>query len=198
MTILIVALLNGKTKDQWKAWVTNRVKNHVGHATPEALPQLYSQNRLTAFKARRAAEEARGKGGRPELEGDVGSLLFKLIGGREREQPDTDSDESDEMDEPFPFPGVGRNGPVTNSLTKLRLNGGAGRSNLGVGNDEDMASESFTAPPHETTPPLKPLPNGTTMQEKPPQFESLPGSDVAPPAVKAEGLMDTSENPFNG
>lgn len=56
MTILIIALLNGRTEDQWRKWVTDRVKNRVGRVTPEALPQLYSESRLMEFKAKRAAE----------------------------------------------------------------------------------------------------------------------------------------------
>jgi len=200
MTILVVALLNGKTKDQWRAWVTDRVKNRVGHTTPEALPQLYSQNRLMAFKARRAAEEARGKPGRPGPDGDAGSLLYQLLRGS-RPEPDTDSDDSDDMDEPFhTHTGIGgRNGPVTDSFTKLQLNGEAGRSGvLAVDTDEDMATEPFAALTPETHTSLKSPPNGSTMEQKPPQFESLPGSDEASPAVKADGLMDTSESPLKG
>ena len=195
MTILVVALLNGKTKDQWKAWVTERVKNHVGHATPEAIPQLYSQNRLMAFKARRAAEEARGMGARPIPENN----LSKLLGRGPPSPHDTDSDDSDDAGDSLPTFGA-KHGPITNSsLTRLQLNGGAGRSSgLGVNMDQVMTPGSFTAPPRQITTPLKSLLNGTTMEHQPSQFESLPGSDEASPVVKAEGLMDTSENPFEG
>ena len=34
MTILIVALLHGRTKEEWQAWVTDRVKQRYGHYTP--------------------------------------------------------------------------------------------------------------------------------------------------------------------
>lgn len=56
MTIVIIALFNGRTEDQWRKWVSDRVKNRVGRVTPEALPQLYSESRLMAFKAKRAVE----------------------------------------------------------------------------------------------------------------------------------------------
>jgi protein phosphatase 2C family protein 2/3 len=61
MTILIVAILHGRTKEEWYSWVTDRVKQGYGHSTPDALPQLYSQSRMMAFRARRQAEETREK-----------------------------------------------------------------------------------------------------------------------------------------
>ena len=193
MTMLIVALLNHRTKDQWRAWVTDRVKNRVGHATPEALPQIYSATRLTAFNSKRTAAEAREKE-RPRENNSHLRLTPGSLRGR-----DIDSDDSD--DDLFPSSFIGRNGPVMNSFTKLELNGEAGRSGvLELDADEDMTSEPFAAPPHETPTPPKSHPNGTTitMEQKPPQFESLPGPDEAPPVVRAEGLMDTSEDPLKG
>jgi protein phosphatase PTC2/3 len=196
MTILIVAFLHGRTKDQWRTWVTDRVKNHIGHATPEVLPQLYSQSRLMAFKAKRAAEEARGKGPRPER--SPGALLLGFLNQQQERERNIDSD-SDDEDEMFSPRLEEKNSPVTNSLTRLQLNGEAGKSGgLELDLDEDMTSEPFTTPPQEAPAPPKPLPNGTTMEQKPPQFASLPGSDEASPAVKAEGLMDTSEDPLKG
>lgn len=59
MTVLIVALLNGRTKEQWYEWVTDRVKKNYGYQTPRNLPQIYAQSRLMAFKARREAQEER-------------------------------------------------------------------------------------------------------------------------------------------
>ena len=197
MTILIVALLNGRTKDQWRTWVTDRVKTRVGHATPEALPQLYSQSRLMAFKAKRAAEEARGKAPGPGSERSPGSLLLGFLRQGGSSEPDIDSDESDDGDEPFPTRIGSRASPVTNSLTRLQLNGEAGRSGgIGFNLDEDMTPEPFTATSQGAPVSPKPLPNGTTMEQKPPQFASLPGSDEASPAVRAEGLMDVSEDPL--
>jgi len=59
MTIMIVALLHGRTKEEWATWVTDRVKNQYGYETPSTLPQLYAQSRLMSFKVRREAQEAR-------------------------------------------------------------------------------------------------------------------------------------------
>lgn len=259
MTMLVVAILNGKTKEEWSAWVTDRVKNNVGHATPDALPQLYSQSRLMAFKAKRAAEEAREKDRQTRLGGATGTTGFgspgfgitRILGsnggisfhpggniladpsGLMFADDDTDSDDSDDTDDPesrsffshtFGFRrnyGQASTDPANNSLkeqlealeqsrdgktgdssTTPRPNGKAGGSDdIEVNTDQDsLVSEPPTSPPHksETPPPPKPLPNGTTMEQKPHQFTSPPGSDEAPPAVKVEGLMDTSEDPLKG
>ena len=59
MTILIVAILNGRTKEEWSAWVTQRVNDNNGYPTPSSLPTLYSASRLMSFRARREAQERR-------------------------------------------------------------------------------------------------------------------------------------------
>lgn len=59
MTVLIVALLGGRTKEEWYSWVTDRVKQNYGYATPSSLPQIYAQSRLMAFRARRDAQDER-------------------------------------------------------------------------------------------------------------------------------------------
>ena len=51
MTIIIVALTHGRSKEEWYDWIANRVKENYGYETPSALPQLYTQSRLTAFRA---------------------------------------------------------------------------------------------------------------------------------------------------
>jgi protein phosphatase PTC2/3 len=59
MTILIVAILNGRTKEEWYAWITDRVKKSYGYDTPSTPPQLYSEYRINAYRARKAAMDAR-------------------------------------------------------------------------------------------------------------------------------------------
>ncbi|KAI3607710.1 protein phosphatase 2c ptc3 [Moniliophthora roreri] len=59
MTVLIAAILHGRTKEEWYAWITDRVKNGYGYNTPSTIPQLYATSRLMSFKARREAQEAR-------------------------------------------------------------------------------------------------------------------------------------------
>ncbi|KAI0648068.1 PP2C-domain-containing protein [Trametes meyenii] len=59
MTIMIVALLHGRTEEDWYSWIADRVKNKYGYQTPETLPQLYSTNRLMSFKVKREAYDQR-------------------------------------------------------------------------------------------------------------------------------------------
>lgn len=61
MTILIVAITHGRTKEEWYKWVTERVQSGVGYETPDYVPQLYSQSRLMSFRARQEAMEARNR-----------------------------------------------------------------------------------------------------------------------------------------
>lgn len=58
MTVLIVALTHGRTKEEWYEWVKRRVRNEYGYKTPGAPPQLYAESRLLSFRARREAQEA--------------------------------------------------------------------------------------------------------------------------------------------
>ncbi len=59
MTVLIVAITHGRSKEEWYEWIKDRVKTEHGYVTPSTLPQLYSQSRLLSYKARREAQEAR-------------------------------------------------------------------------------------------------------------------------------------------
>lgn len=58
MTILIVAILNGKTEEEWYAMIKDRVEKKCGYNTPEAPPQIYSAARLMSWRTRRANLEA--------------------------------------------------------------------------------------------------------------------------------------------
>lgn len=59
MTVLIVAILGGRTKEEWYSWVTDRVKQKYGYETPNTLPQIYAQSRIMAFKSRQTAQAER-------------------------------------------------------------------------------------------------------------------------------------------
>lgn len=59
MTILIVAITHGRTKEEWYQWVKERVETNYGYQTPSSLPQLYSQSRLLSYRARKEAQDAR-------------------------------------------------------------------------------------------------------------------------------------------
>jgi hypothetical protein len=59
MTMILVGLLGNRTKKEWYAWITKRVKKGHGYETPSALPELYPPQRLASFKARKESFEAR-------------------------------------------------------------------------------------------------------------------------------------------
>jgi len=64
MTFLVVAILGGRTKEEWHSWITDRVKGSYGYKTPNAPKQIYAESRVRNFKARmeglkeRAARQA--------------------------------------------------------------------------------------------------------------------------------------------
>ncbi|KAL6297745.1 phosphatase 2C-like domain-containing protein, partial [Sparassis latifolia] len=41
LTIIVVALLNGRTVDEWYCWITDRVKGKYGYSTPDCLHQVH-------------------------------------------------------------------------------------------------------------------------------------------------------------
>ena len=59
MTIIIVAILDGRTKDEWYTWITDRVRENYGYKTPRSLPRIYPENKLKSFRAQREAKEER-------------------------------------------------------------------------------------------------------------------------------------------
>lgn len=59
MTVLIIAILHGRTKEEWYSWVTDRVNRNYGYETPATLPQIYAQSRILSYRARKEAREAR-------------------------------------------------------------------------------------------------------------------------------------------
>jgi hypothetical protein len=50
MTILIVAILNGRTKEEWYIWMHNRVANNYGYPTPSQTPQMYHPDEIEAAR----------------------------------------------------------------------------------------------------------------------------------------------------
>ena len=59
MTIMIVALLGGRSKEEWYDWIGDRVRRHYGFETPSEVPQVYAPSRINAFQARRMALDNR-------------------------------------------------------------------------------------------------------------------------------------------
>jgi len=76
MTVLIVALLHGRTKQEWYDWVKDRVKNRYGYSTPDSIPQIYSSDRLSSYRARREAQQERDRLRRERGEDSSSGSLF--------------------------------------------------------------------------------------------------------------------------
>ena len=41
MTVVVVALLNGRTTEEWQAWVKERVDKKIGYDTPASVPDVF-------------------------------------------------------------------------------------------------------------------------------------------------------------
>ncbi|KDR84394.1 hypothetical protein GALMADRAFT_711221 [Galerina marginata CBS 339.88] len=59
MTMIIVAITHGRTKEEWYKWVTERVKSRYGYKTPNRFPALYPESQLASFRTQRIAFEER-------------------------------------------------------------------------------------------------------------------------------------------
>lgn len=84
MTMIVVALLHGRSLDQWYDWVTDRVQRKCGYATPEDLPQVFSESRILAAQQRAQYRNSGGGfgGGNPiTLRGPGGfGALARVLG----------------------------------------------------------------------------------------------------------------------
>lgn len=224
MTILIVALLHGRTKEEWAAWVTDRVKNEYGYKTPSVLPQLYAQSRLMSFKVRREAQEARDRARQENSSGDDMSGLGFGTGGLGQFARVLGSTGGISF-----HPGsaiMGDNGPLMfgNDDSEDEESGeedseSGGRSYfketiLGRGDDpmqklqaqlDDYEKDTIDEDKPDAAPdvPTSPTPeeppklvNGDAKVPPVEQLTSPPGGDAPHPVTVAEGLMDTSEDPL--
>ena len=123
MTVMIVAILGGRTNEEWYSWIADRVKCNYGYETPTTVPQIYAQHRLVAFKARQEAQEERDRrradrddsasgssgsslGRLANVLGTPGGIAFYQSGGisgglmfrDDSDDEDDDDDSADEMD----------------------------------------------------------------------------------------------------
>lgn len=91
MTVVIVALLGGRTPEEWQAWVKERVDNKVGYDTPESVPDVFQNSPASASIGGLAGSGFRvgGAGGLANIASILGAsgITFKT--------PEDDSDEED-------------------------------------------------------------------------------------------------------
>jgi protein phosphatase 2C family protein 2/3 len=242
MTVVIVAILHGRTKEEWYDWVRNRVEKNYGYETPAEPPQLYSASRLMSFKARRAAEAERErlKKEREESGQSISPLtgfarVFSSGGGISFHPTVSSSgplmfgnDDSDDSEDDFGASDLEAGGSIfTNRLgigsdspdARTRLEQyGRNEEEDGDG-DFDMNDDSEIPiddgmrdqpPPHPQSPSPEPVVDGRTA-ERPPAPQPLPNGEAAipveqlksqlagdppSPVVKAEGFLDSSEDPL--
>ena len=128
MTILIIALLHGRTKEEWQAWVTDRVKQGFGHYTPKELPRLYSDARVEGSRRRMAAWQQR-EGYTPPFarqeepqkkEGGGITVVFQKTDQLFTSQEDSDSGEEYDSDNELPdaSPDSDGEGPASSDPTE--------------------------------------------------------------------------------
>ena len=59
MTIIIVAILHGRKKKKWGAWIANRMKKGSGYETPSMIRPLYPEYQMAAFRKQKEAMDKR-------------------------------------------------------------------------------------------------------------------------------------------
>lgn len=218
MTILIVALLHGRTEEEWSAWITDRVKQKYGYPTPAELPQLYAINRLESFRKRLEPEDNRerdrsGRNGNSpsssynsrdmdmgpfapfaRVLGSAGGIAFYprnqgLVFGNDGDNEGNDEVSDEEDDDD--------NNINSRTFGFTQSSDGDGDTHM-LETDEDEDEQppgAFKDAEHrqgEAPPPPKPS-NGDAV---PQQLKSEPQGDAPSDAVKAEGLLDASESPL--
>lgn len=89
MTILVVALLRGRTKAEWYDWVADRVSRGIGYNTPASIPDPYRQAQKGGIapagrgRGRGVAAAVAGGAGRggPPQQGGLSGLLANAVSG---------------------------------------------------------------------------------------------------------------------
>jgi len=206
MTVLVVAILHGRTKEEWSAWVTDRVNNNYGYNTPTSPPQLYSQSRLMSFRARREAQERNARqlaeaeqaqgfrsGPFSRIQTANGAISFTSGGGISNDASTlmfgaADSDDDDSGDEDIPDPSKHLKAQL-DEFEKDIEHGSTDQDGDTKMDDVGKGRLQGEAPP-------PPLPNGSAAPFPVEQLKSEPHGDEPLPVVKAEGLLDSSEDPL--
>jgi protein phosphatase 2C family protein 2/3 len=239
MTAMVVAILNGRTKDEWYAWMADRVKRQVGYPTPPELPQLYAPTRIQAFQARQRAREEREErerqngGGPRQGDGSMGSLLGGQLGGTlggfarvlgsaggltfnpasgimsdpgtlmfDKYDSDEDEDEGEVEEgstDVSSFFGNSFGSGISNTSLRAQLaalDDEDDDAEMDTNDDTQAQKSEGKASASEETPPPPASSNSADDIKPQKQLEAIPAGDAPAPAVKAEGLLDKSEDPL--
>ncbi len=83
--MILVAILNDRTLDQWYDWIADRVEQKLGYETPKEYPQIFAERRIVAAQQRAAFRGSNGGGfgtGGLTLRGPGGfGALARVLGG---------------------------------------------------------------------------------------------------------------------
>ncbi|CAL1713092.1 unnamed protein product [Somion occarium] len=224
MTILVVALLHGRSEEEWYHWVSERTHSGYGYNTPKELPQLYPAGRLEAFRRRHAAylaNEARRReagspqekksepqGIQPPIVRFLGALtdrgtfennpMYGFLSGKDDMDEDDDHHDVDLLADSPP-----QSKDMTDHLRRQLEELDSDSDDELDYPDEDHAHpadspvESTDSQHRELQGEAPPPPHPIPNGEAhQPQLKSDPGGDAPSDAVRAEGLADKSEDPF--
>nr|ODO02644.1 PP2Cc protein phosphatase [Cryptococcus depauperatus CBS 7855] len=108
MTVVIVALLNGRTPEEWQNWVKKKVEDKIGHDTPESIPDIFPENSAPSnpFKGT-GFRVAGGAGGLANIASILGAsgITFRPAYGSDDDDDDDSihTDEEQLLDQSSPF-----------------------------------------------------------------------------------------------
>ncbi|WFD43199.1 protein-serine/threonine phosphatase [Malassezia psittaci] len=121
MTLLIVALLGNRTKDQWYQWVKQRVDNKVGYDTPESVPPVFRSHLQQSASSSPASNDENTPQRNTALSfnrlgsGGLLSAIPRVLAGQNASEEDL---QADEEDQPGGMPGSDTSKPSDGSLHK--------------------------------------------------------------------------------
>lgn len=223
MTVLIVALLQGRTKEEWYSWMKDRVLQNYGYATPSSFPSLYPQSRAS-FNGEASRNSSRFQDDRPiSFSSGAGLSSFarvlngagrvatpwahSFIGGNRNlmfgSDDSEDEDEETLVKNPFfthTYSLEDQNHLQSSDATQ-RLKARLDDFERGVVEEDNTMwdiPQDGAEHQRETLQPLNHLPNGDAQVWVPSaqQLPSQPSGDTASPVTKVEEFLDASEDPL--
>ena len=189
MTVVVVALLNGRGVEGWYDWVAERVESEHGYKTPKSIPNPFAKA-AGGSGGRGGAPAGLGRGGSPLANilsaatgaGAPGSLASRLGVASPEDEMDVD-DEDDEADDAAAFQAAARrdgaasretgaSGPATEDADEA--------TPTATPASEPVAKDPVTAPPPQRTNSQPTQGHDAAMSDKPSQRVAASG----------EGMLD--------
>lgn len=98
MTVVIVALLGGRTLEEWQEWVKSRVENNVGYETPDRVADVFGQSQVSLLTAGTTGVRQAGMGGLANMQQVLqsGGIRFRAANADEEENSDDSEGEGAE------------------------------------------------------------------------------------------------------